>query len=54
MSVATKSAARRKPILQRYGLTEDDLLGAGNESNIYALDERRALRLYDPGADLGR
>lgn len=53
MSVATKSAADRQPVLTKFGLTEAVLLGAGNESNVYALDDHRALRIYDPGVDLG-
>ena len=41
------------PVLQRFSLSQDDLLGHGGESRVYALDDERILRVYERGADRG-
>jgi len=40
------------PLLRRFGVTPADLLGRGGESDVYALDAGRVLRVYG-GDDLG-
>ena len=40
-------------VLQRLSLSQDDLLGHGGESRVYALDDERILRGYQRGADRG-
>jgi putative membrane protein len=40
------------PVLRRFGVTPADLLGRGGESDVYALDAERVLRVYG-GDDLG-
>ena len=40
-------------VLQRFSLSQDDLLGFGGESRVYALDGARVLRVYERGADHG-
>ena len=39
------------PVLRRFSLSRDDLLGYGGESRVYALDAERVLRVYERGAD---
>ncbi len=39
------------PVLQRFSLGQDDLLGFGGESRVYALSDERVLRVYERGAD---
>ncbi len=41
------------PVLQRFSLSQDDFLGFGGESRVYALDDERVLRVYERDADLG-
>ncbi len=41
------------PVLQRFSLSQDDLIGFGGESRVYALDDERVLRVYERGADRG-
>jgi putative membrane protein len=43
------SAAAKPAILERFGLAESDLLGEGGESWVYALDDRRVLRISRDG-----
>ena len=38
-------------ILQRFSLNQNDLLGYGGESRVYALNDDRVLRVYERGAD---
>ena len=38
-------------VLKRFSLGEHDLLGAGGESQVYALDDKHILRLYRQPAD---
>jgi putative membrane protein len=47
------SDAARLAILRRFGVGDGDLLGAGGESWVYALDETRVLRV-SKGGDLRR
>lgn len=37
-------------VLKRFSLSQDDLLGHGGESRVYALDDERVLRVYERGA----
>jgi putative membrane protein len=39
-------------ILAQFGLDWQHFLGKGSESHVYALDERRILRIYPPGSNL--
>ena len=41
------------PVLRHFSLSQDDLLGFGGESRVYALDDERVLRVYERGADRG-
>jgi aminoglycoside phosphotransferase (APT) family kinase protein len=41
------------PVLRRFSLSQDDLLGFGGESRVYALDDERVLRVYQRGVDRG-
>ncbi len=41
------------PVLQRFSLSQDDLLGFGSESRVYALDDERILRVCERDADRG-
>ncbi len=34
------------PVLQRFSLSQDDLLGFGGESRVYALNDETVLRVY--------
>lgn len=40
-------------ILQKFSLSENDLLGFGGESRVYAIDGERVLRVYNRGAERG-
>jgi putative membrane protein len=44
-------AMHGEAVLKRFSLAADDLLGSGGESQVYALDEERILRLYRERAD---
>jgi hypothetical protein len=37
---------RRRALLRRYGVTDDDELGHGGEAHVYALDRHRVLRVH--------
>lgn len=37
-------------VLRRFGLSDQELLGSGGESRVYALDDDRVLRVFGPGA----
>lgn len=39
-----------RAILRRFGLSDQELLGSGGESRVYALDDDRVLRVFGPGA----
>ena len=41
------------PVLRHFSLSQDDLLGFGGESRVYALDDERVLRVYEREADRG-
>ena len=41
------------PVLRRFSLSTNDLLGFGGESRVYALDDDRILRVYERGIDRG-
>lgn len=39
-----------RAVLRRFGLSDQELLGSGGESRVYALDDDRVLRVFGPGA----
>jgi len=49
VSDADSEANAEAEILARFGIGRDQLLGAGGESEVFALDEQRVLRLYRRG-----
>jgi Ser/Thr protein kinase RdoA (MazF antagonist) len=46
------NCAMSTPILHHFGIRSTALLGKGSESQVYALDQARVLRIYPPGASL--
>ena len=42
---------RHDVVIRRFSLSQDDLLGFGGESRVYALNEQRVLRVYERGVD---
>ncbi len=42
---------RHDPVLQRFSLSEQDLLGQGGESRVYALGDSQVLRVYGSRVD---
>src|SRR5256885_10069747 len=42
----------RTSILQHFGIPSTAVLGKGSETQVYALDMTRVLRIYPPGASL--